>query len=104
MNLKYIITDGSNYITYVKTGITVCGNIKTAYKFEKEKADNVMKSIPKTMKKFNWKVIEYTEDKKQEIETSVDMKKFDGLTDHILERMMDWEGYIKQLKEYMAVF
>ena len=42
--MQYVITDGSNYISHVKTGLTVVGNINKAQVFSDEvKAINTLK-------------------------------------------------------------
>jgi len=108
MDKQYVLTDGKNYISYVKTGITVVGNKSKAKKFTLEKANNMIKSLPKTLKKFEFKVEEYVEDeeikptKRDEVfeKMQEDDKRFEGIMSNILDRMMNFEQYIKDLKEY----
>lgn len=101
--MEYMITDGKRYISS-KGGIKAVNNINKAGKWELEKAKNIMKAIPKTLKMFDWECVPYEEENKkmdQEGKTTKSLDEYQGLTDNILERMMDWENYIKQLSEYM---
>lgn len=99
--MKYVITDGQNYIAQLKTGITVVSNISAAQKYEAIKANNVLKSLPKHLKKYNWEVREETVGVKES--KVINNSKYDGLTDNILEKMLDWEQYIIDLKSYIKV-
>lgn len=102
--MEYIITDGKRYIIS-KSGIKSVDSINKAGKWDLEKANNIMKSIPKTLKIFNWKCIPFDNIETNNSETQIINKSLDnykGLTDNILEKMMDWENYIKSLKEYMT--
>jgi septation ring formation regulator EzrA len=101
--MEYVITNGKQYITS-KSGIKAIDSINKAQKFELEKANNVLKSIPKTLRMSEWKVVPYNEvvskNKNNTHESEASLEKYTGLTDNILDRMMDWENYIKQLQEY----
>lgn len=103
--MLYIITDGNRYISST-SGIKTVTTIKKAGKWDLDKANNIMKSIPKTLKMFEWKCIpfvEHQEVKAEEVKPMVkSLDEYKGLTDNILEKMMDWENYIKSLQEYMA--
>lgn len=99
--MEYIITDGKQYIS-TSGGIRSVNNIKNATKFSKKKADNVLKALPKTLKMFKWECVLVEDEKKNQIEIkSID--EYQGLTDNILEKMIDWENYIIKLQEYMVV-
>lgn len=102
--MKYVITNGCHYIS-TKGKIHTVNSIKKADKFDLEKANNLMKSIPNKLKIFEWKIVseESNIDKTERINENIDTSKYEGLTDNILERMLDWEDYIKQLKEYLSI-
>jgi hypothetical protein len=58
----YVLTDGDNYVSRVKTGVTVVGNISKAQRYSTlEKANNTLKSLPKLLRKFDFKPEEYIE-------------------------------------------
>lgn len=107
--MQYVITDGSNYISHVKTGLTVVGNINKAQVFSDEvKAINTLKNLPKLMKKFDFKVEEYNGKQQEEIITrdkiftrmKEDDEKYNNLMENVFQRMYDFENHIKQLQEY----
>lgn len=112
----YVITDGRNYISS-KGGIKSVGSFENAGKWEFEKAKSIKNSIPKTLKFFNWECVlvdnykidnckNTKENKNNSISDEnlkVNMSTFEenkNLTANIYERMLDWENYLKQLKEY----
>lgn len=102
--MEYIITDGRQYISS-NGGIKAVTNIKRAGKWDLDKANNIIKSIPTKLKMFDWKCIPLVEHEKSKTEVKQHTKTLDdykGLTDNILEKMMDWENYIKSLQEYMT--
>ena len=100
--MQYVITDGKLYISS-KSGIHTVDKINDASKFELDKAHNVIKSIPKSLKRIGWKIEELTEDTiKANKQINNDMDEFKGLTDNILEKMMDFESYITNLKKYLV--
>lgn len=100
-----MITDGKQYISSTG-GIKAVTTIKKAGEWELEKANNIFKSIPIKLKMFDWKCVPLVEDqeiKKEDIKMPVkSLDDYKGLTDNILERMIDWEIYIKSLQEYMT--
>jgi hypothetical protein len=100
----YVITDGKFYISS-KSGIHTVNNIKDASKMELDKAKNVLKSIPKSLKRLGWKVEPLVEEDKIQMFHTIDknMEEFTGLTDNILEKMMDVEVYVSNLKKYMGL-
>jgi hypothetical protein len=108
MNKQYVLTDGKNYISYAGCGITVVGNIIKSKQFTFEKANNVLKGLPKSFRKFNFKVVEYNEDKtiepvkRDEVfeKMQEDDIEFAGIMDNLLDKMMNFEDYIKNLKDY----
>lgn len=102
--MKYVITDGKQYITSVG-GIKTVSSKSKAGEWELDKAKNVMKSIPTKLKMFDWKCVPSSEQEEHKPEIKQQTKSLDeykGLTENILERMMDWENYIKSLQEYMT--
>jgi hypothetical protein len=102
--MEYIITDGRRYISS-KSGIKAVDSVKKASKFELEKANNVLKSIPKTLKMFDWKCIscnDLGEKVNEEVRMVKTLDEYKGLTDNILDKMIDWENYIIKLQEYMS--
>lgn len=109
MDDKYILTDGSNYLAIVKTGLTVVGNINKAQQFTRIKAENQLKSLPATFRRFKFKIQKYNveESEVKPIERDeffdkmvAEDKKYDGLMDNIYDKILNFEQYIKQLKEY----
>jgi hypothetical protein len=95
----YILTDGSNYVSQVKTGFTVVGNISKAQKFSTlEKANNTLKSLPKLLRKFDFKLEEYIESEDQEkISRDKIFKKmqeddasYDNLMTNVFQRMYEF--------------
>lgn len=102
--MLYIITDGNRYISST-SGIKTVTSIKKAGKWDLDKANNIMKSIPKTLKIFEWKCVPFVEQQETKTgDTKTSNKSLDdykGLTDNILEKMINWENYIKSLQEYM---
>jgi hypothetical protein len=103
--MLYIITDGKQYISSTG-GIKTVASIKKAGEWELDKANNIMRSIPIKLKMFDWKCVpsvETQENKVEEIKHPIkSLDDYKGLTDNILERMIDWEIYIKSLQEYMT--
>lgn len=81
-------------------------SIKSATKMTKEKSENVLKAIPNTLKMFNWKCVSLESIQNKNKSTSQPVTKpleeYQGLTDNILEKMMDWENYLIKLQEYMT--
>jgi hypothetical protein len=62
-NMCYIITDGENYIN-TTGGVKSVHDISKATAMQFDKANNVLKTIPKPLQKFNWiveKVVESIE-------------------------------------------
>lgn len=102
--MEYIITDGRQYISS-NGGIKAVATIKRAGKWDLDKANNIIKSIPTKLKMFDWKCIPLVEHNKPKEEIKQPTKSMDdykGLTENILEKMIDWENYIKSLQEYMT--
>jgi hypothetical protein len=103
--MDYIITDGKQYISSTG-GIKAVTSKKKAGKWDLDKANNIMKSIPTKLRMFDWKCIPLIEQQEIEIEEIKQPTKtlddYKGLTDNILEKMIDWEKYIKSLREYMT--
>lgn len=103
--MQYIITDGKQYIKS-NGGIKAVNSINKAGKWDLDKAQNVLKAIPKTLKFFDWKCIPYDEvetnnnNSKEKQVKSLD--EYKGLTDNILDKMIDWENYIIKLQEYLS--
>jgi hypothetical protein len=102
--MQYVITDGKLYISS-KSGIHTIQNIKDATKFELDKAHNVLTSIPKSLKRLGWKVEPYVEEDAIKVNKQIDksIEQFKGLTDNILEKMMDVETYVTNLKKYLGI-
>jgi hypothetical protein len=101
--MDYIITDGKHFISS-KSGIKAVDHINKAGKFDIDKANNVLKSIPKALKIFEWRCIPYNESEAILKEKDKPMKSLDeytGLTENILDKMLNREEYIKDLQSYM---
>jgi len=103
--MDFVITDGKRYIS-TKGGIKSVASIKSATKMTKEKAENVLKAIPNTLKMFDWECVSLAtlQSKKKLTSQPITrpLEEYEGLTDNILEKMMDWEHYIIKLQEYMT--
>lgn len=102
--MQYVITDGKLYISS-KSGIHTVQNIIESSKFELDKANNVLNSIPKTLKRLNWKIEPYVEEDAARVNKQIDesMEEFNGLTDNIFDKMMDVEKYVSNLRRYLGV-
>ena len=109
IKIEYIITDGRNYISRVKTGITVVGNIVKARRFSTyDKAKNVLKSLPRTLKQFDFKIEECTEIIVYKIEDrekffqrmQEEDNKYSSLMDNLSNSLTEFEGLIINLKQY----
>jgi hypothetical protein len=105
----YILTDGSNYVSQVKTGVTVVGNVSKAQKYSTiEKARHTLKSLPKLLRRFDFKPEEYVETNDSEKisrdkifqKMQEDDEKYDNLMTNVFQRMYEFEQYVKQLQEY----
>lgn len=105
--MDFVITDGKRYIS-TKGGIKSVASIRNATKMTKLKAENVLKSMPNTLKMFNWSVVSVADliDKEDiNVNPAIEqhMVEFKGLTDNILDKMLDVETYVSNLKKYLTV-
>lgn len=108
MEQKYVITDGKNYISSTNTGVTIVGNIMKARRFTYEKANNFLRSLPKTMKKFDFVVEEYKESDENVIsdrykvfhQMQEEDEAYSNLMDGVLSKSLDFENYIISLQKY----
>lgn len=102
--MQYIITDGKLYIS-AKGGIHTEQGLKDATKFELDKANNVLNSIPKFLRRSEWKVEPFIDENVEKVNKQIDksMEEYKGLTDNIFDKMMDVETYVTNLKKYLVV-
>jgi len=97
---KYVISDGRNYI-YINNGIQeTTPHINKAQMFPTyEKANNLIKSMKKTLRIFNWKVKELnSENKDSQNSISTQNIIVDNELDGIINKIKEVEDFTKQLK------
>lgn len=90
----YVITDGRFFINS-SGGQHVVNNLNQATKMKREKAENVFKSMPKTLRNYNWS-IEYAEVEGGEIKYIPQEKQIDY---DLLEKVLELESFAKDLRE-----
>ena len=90
----YVITDGKNYINS-NGGQHVVSNINQATKFKMDKANNLIKCLPKILLKYNWK-IEYANVENKEIQTIIKPKE---ITYSIVDKVNEIESFVKDIQE-----
>lgn len=104
--MRFYITNGNQYISS-KSGIHAVSNIKDAGQYELDKAQNVLKAIPKTLRIYPWKLEEICDESEKckislkEVDNAI--QEYTGLTDNILEKMINVEEYVSNLKKYLIV-
>lgn len=92
----YIITNGNgNYLTLSPTNsITTTSKLSLAQRYSKEKASNVMRNLPNTLKNIGFHI-------EEDIEANILLaEKYSNLSEkenEILEKVKDFESYLKEI-------
>jgi hypothetical protein len=94
VEMCYVITDGKYFINS-SGGQHVVNSLNQATKMKREKAENVLKCLPKILKKYEWS-IEYGEVERGEIITIPQPKEINY---DILNKVLEIETFAKDLKE-----
>lgn len=89
----YVITDGEHYINS-QGGQHMVNNINQATKLKLDKANCVLKAIPKTLKKYNWK-IEYANVENKKIQSVVEPKEIEY---DLIDKVIEIESFAKDLQ------
>lgn len=92
----YVITEGNNYIKHDVNGIRSVSDIKQAQKFDEIKAYNVLKSLPNTLKIFDWRVVQYVESDKEPHDAKYKVELSDDLE--------FWINNLKETKEKLQEY
>lgn len=90
----YVITDGKNYISS-DGGQHAVSNIHQATKFKMDKANNVLKCLPKILRKYNWK-IEYATVENNKAHSIVQPKE---ISYSIIDKVNEMEQFAKDMRE-----
>lgn len=90
----YVITDGKLFINS-SGGQHVVNNLNQATKMKRDKAENVLKALPKILRKYNWE-IKYAKVEDGEIQNIPQVKEINY---DLLEKVLEIESFVKDLKE-----
>lgn len=92
--MKYVITDGKYFINSAG-GQHVVNSLAQATKMERIKAENVIKTLPKLLRKYDWEVKEDI----QLIDNSNKISINTSDSDDLLDKVIMIEDLAKELKE-----